>query len=88
MSDWFGAIMKRVDRFFGFNWIEFLDEGARPAVRRFAQRCFKYARRCVSWIKKIGRIKKQRYQKIAECKLYLCAKKRFFARINNLYTSL
>ena len=61
MSDWAGKILKRVDRFFGSNWIELIDEGARPAVRKFAQRCQKYGVRCVSWIKRIGRTKKQRY---------------------------
>ena len=60
MSDWAGAIFKRVERFTGYNWLEFLDEGARPAVRQFAQRCSKYGRRCVSRIKRKGRSKKQR----------------------------
>ena len=61
MSDWVGAILKRVERFTGSNWLEFLDEKVRPAVRRLAQRCSKYRVRCVSWIKGKGRSKKQRY---------------------------
>jgi len=61
MSDWVGSILKRLDRFMGYNWIELLDEGARPAVRQFAQRCSKYGARCVSWIKRKGRSKKQRH---------------------------
>jgi hypothetical protein len=59
MSDWVGAILKRVERFMGYNWIELLDEGARPAVRRFAQRCSKCGARCVNWVKRIGRTKKR-----------------------------
>ena len=54
MSDWFGAILKKVERFFGLNWIELIDERARPAVRQLAQRCKKYSVWCVSWIKRKG----------------------------------
>ena len=54
MSDWVGAILKRVERLTGYNWLEFLDEGVRPAVRQLAQRCSKYGVRCVSWIKRKG----------------------------------
>ena len=55
MSDWVGAILKRVERFMGSNWIEILDESVPLAVRQFAQRCSKYGVRLVSWIKRKGR---------------------------------
>jgi hypothetical protein len=52
MSDWVGAILKRVERFTGSNWLEFLDERVRLAVRQLAQRCQKCGVQCVSWIKR------------------------------------
>ena len=61
MSYWVGAFFKRVDHFTGYNWIEFLDVGVRPAVRKFAQRCLKYGLKSVNWINRKGRSKKHTY---------------------------
>jgi hypothetical protein len=61
MSDWIGGLLKRVERSTGANWLEFLDEKARPAVRELVQHCSKYAVQCVGWIKRKGRAKEQSY---------------------------
>lgn len=42
MSDWVGRLLKRVERFTGANWLEFLDKNAQSAVRKLVQRCSKY----------------------------------------------
>ena len=59
MSNWVDSIFKRVERFTGYNWLEFLDERVRPAARQSAQRCLKYGIRCVNWIK-INAVRKNR----------------------------
>ena len=61
MSDWVGAILERVERFMGSNWLELLDKNDRSAVRKLAQRCSKHKVQSASGTKRISCSKEHRH---------------------------